>query len=570
MLIDGKLQLSQLVRLRQELGVPIDAIVDYSEVLIEELKDSQNEIDHFLEVEQIREYGRQLLASIDHFLNPAVVSENWSNPSQAISTAQLKAELEEPTRLVINSTQQLALEIGENLLAEVEQINLAANQLLAEICELNIAHNEIDTIEDTAQDLDTEHLLEELEKEPVLKNQYHILVVDDSNTNREILANQVKAEGYLATVARDGKQAIQMIQTGIFDLILLDIIMPEIDGYQVLKWIRDSPWQHIPTIMISALGETDSVVKCIKMGAKDYLIKPFNSILLKARLGACLEQKRLRDLESIYIRQLAQAHQQISQFNNSLQVENTRLSSELEVNQRLQQMLLPKEKELEKIAALEIAGFSETAAEIGGDYYDVVQHQDRIIIGIGDVSGHGLESGVLMLMVQTAVRTLIENEQIEPKCLFEVLNRTIYKNIQRLESDKDVSLSLVDYCDGVLNISGQHEEVLILRQGGEIERIDTVDLGFPLGLEESIADFVFATQTDFASGEVAVLYTDGVTEAENSQGIHYGLEQLCTVVQRNGKSSARDIRQAVIRDLRSHIDIEQVHDDITLVVLKRK
>ena len=129
-------------------------------------------------------------------------------------------------------------------------------------------------------------------------------------------------------------------------------------------------------------------------------------------------------------------------------------------------MLLPKEKELDRIEALEIAGYSEAAAEVGGDYYDVLQHEGRVIIGIGDVSGHGLESGVLMLMVQTAVRTLIENGETNPKKFFEILNRTIYKNVQRMDSDKMLSLCLVDYYDGVLSVSGQHEEILIVRQNG--------------------------------------------------------------------------------------------------------
>ena len=399
---------------------------------------------------------------------------------------------------------------------------------------------------------------------------YTILIVDDSLTNRKILARQVEEQNYQVATAANGKQAIQMIQTGSYDLILLDIIMPEVNGYEVLEWIRDSPWQHIPTIMISALDQIDSVVKCIEMGAADYLAKPFNSILLKARLGACLEQKRLRDQESLYIRQLAKANQKISRLNNCLQAENTRLSTELEVTQRLQGMLLPKEKELNQIEALEIAGFTESATEVGGDYYDVLQHQGRIIIGIGDVSGHGLESGVLMLMVQTAVRTLIENNETSPKQFFEVLNRTIYKNLQRMDSDKNLSLSLVDYYDGMLWISGQHEEMLIVRTGGVIERIDTVDLGFPIGLEETIEDFVFQAQIPLEQDDVAILYTDGITEAENCAGIHYGLEKLCSVVRQSWQQSAQDIRQAVIRDLRSHIGVEQVYDDITLVVFKRK
>ena len=573
MFTDSNSPLSQLFQLRQELGIPINAIIGYSEMIIEEIAEINQDVTYIAELEQIRACGVELLASVNIFFDPAKLTKDWQDLQSIISNPQLQTQLAKPTQVVIDRSQQLISLVDKNFLLEVRQINRAANQLLQEIPRLiEVPTSDIEILEDTVLDISTSVLTNRFPLDKYQLSQargYTVLVVDDSAINREILADQVKAEGYQTATAKDGKQAIQMIQTGSFDLILLDIIMPEIDGYQVLKWIRHSPWKHIPTIMISALEQTDSVVKCIEMGAEDYLTKPFNSTLLKARLGACLEQKRLRDLESIYMRQLAQANQKISQFNNCLQVENTRLSSELEVTQRLQQMLLPKEKELHQIEALEIAGFSEAAAEIGGDYYDVVQHQGRIIIGIGDVSGHGLESGVLMLMVQTAIRTLIENNETDPKRLFEVLNRTIYKNIQRLNSDKNISLSLVDYYEGILSISGQHEEILLVRQG-EIERIDTVDLGFPLGLAESIEDFVFETKIPLAQSEVAILYTDGITEAENSQGSHYGLAQLCAVVQQNWQRSAQDIRQAVIQDLRSHIGIEQVYDDITLVVLKRK
>ena len=573
MFTDSNSPLSQLFQLRQELGIPINAIIGYSEMIIEEIAEINQDVTYIAELEQIRACGVELLASVNIFFDPAKLTKDWQDLQSIISNPQLQTQLAKPTQVVIDRSQQLISLVDKNFLLEVRQINRAANQLLQEIPRLiEVPTSDIEILEDTVLDISTSVLTNRFPLDKYQLSQargYKVLVVDDSAINREILADQVKAEGYQTATAKDGKQAIQMIQTGSFDLILLDIIMPEIDGYQVLKWIRHSPWKHIPTIMISALEQTDSVVKCIEMGAEDYLTKPFNSTLLKARLGACLEQKRLRDLESVYMRQLAQANQKISQFNNCLQVENTRLSSELEVTQRLQQMLLPKEKELHQIEALEIAGFSEAAAEIGGDYYDVVQHQGRIIIGIGDVSGHGLESGVLMLMVQTAIRTLIENNETDPKRLFEVLNRTIYKNIQRLNSDKNISLSLVDYYEGILSISGQHEEILLVRQG-EIERIDTVDLGFPLGLAESIEDFVFETKIPLAQSEVAILYTDGITEAENSQGSHYGLAQLCAVVQQNWQRSAQDIRQAVIQDLRSHIGIEQVYDDITLVVLKRK
>ena len=562
MSINGSPQSPQFMPLRQ-LGTPVNTIIGYSEIILKELESINQETAHIQEIEQIRECGVRLLASLNGLFPPTVATQ--TSAQLTISQTRFSNELIKPTKLAIARSQALTSLIGANFNHELEQINLAATKLLTEINGLVAVPAKVKLLEDKPL-----HQSAVADFRSPSDKIYTILVVDDSGTNRAVLAKQVEAEGYRVATAGNGKQAIMMIQTGAYDLILLDIMMPKINGYQVLKWIRNSSWKHIPTIMISALEQTNSVVKCIEMGAADYLTKPFNSTLLKARLGACLEQKRLRDLESHSAQQLVLANLKISQLNNRLRVENNRLSSELEVTQRIQQMLLPKQQELNQIQALEIAGFCESADEIGGDYYDILQYQDRIIICIGDVSGHGLESGVLMLMVQTAVRTLIENNETDPKHLFEVLNRTIYKNLQRLNSDKNVSLCLVDYQGEMMRISGQHEEILIMRQGGSIERIDTVDLGFPLGLEESIVDFVFATQTSFAPGEVAILYTDGITEAENTRGEHYGLKRLCTVLQQHGYKSAQNIRQAVIQDLRSHIGTEKVYDDITLVVLKHR
>ncbi|MGL5943565.1 MAG: SpoIIE family protein phosphatase [Waterburya sp.] len=580
MTTDSQSQSSILSHLRHELRTPINAIIGYSEMLMEEIAEINQNIEYLSEIEQIRDCGIQLLASINNFLNPSLSGNRSINLQEIVTNPILKTELEKSTQLVIGHCQQLISIVEADYISDLEKIKTAANKLLGEIDNLvkisphpediyysevtDDASPEIDTIMDTA------NLLAMKLEQPLKTDNYTILIVDDSVSNRELLSRQVETQGYQVATAADGKQAIAMIQTGAYDLILLDIIMPEINGYQVLKWIRASGWRHIPTIMISALDEIDSVVKCIEMGAADYLAKPFNPTLLKARLGACLEQKRLRDQESSYLEQLAKANEEISKLNHCLQAENLRLSTELEITQRLQMMLLPKEKELSQIEGLEIAGFMEPADEVGGDYYDVLQHHGRITIGIGDVTGHGLESGVLMLMVQTAVRTLMENNETDPKKFFEVLNRTIYKNVQRMDSDKNLSLCLVDYHEGVLSLSGQHEEIVIVRSGGEIERLDTIDLGFPIGLEETIQDFIFQVQVDLHSGDIVILYTDGITEAENNLGVHYGLEQLCTVVQQNWQQSAHEIRQAVIQDLRSHIGVEKVYDDITLVVLKQK
>jgi CheY-like chemotaxis protein len=116
-----------------------------------------------------------------------------------------------------------------------------------------------------------------------------LLVVDDNEANRNLLSRRLEREGYRVTVAENGRQALEMMQTQEFDLVLLDIMMPELNGYQVLQHLKsDDDLCHIPVIMISALDEIDSVVRCIQMGAEDYLSKPFNPVLLKARVAACL------------------------------------------------------------------------------------------------------------------------------------------------------------------------------------------------------------------------------------------------------------------------------------------
>lgn len=275
---------------------------------------------------------------------------------------------------------------------------------------------------------------------------------------------------------------------------------------------------------------------------------------------------------------LVKANQEITSLNQQLTSENLRMSAELQVTRQLQKMILPNERELSEIVHLDIAGYMEPADEVGGDYYDVLYNNGMVKIGIGDVTGHGLESGVLMLMVQTAVRTLIANDESDPIQFLNTLNRVIYDNVQRMKSDKNLTFSLIDYYNGFLSICGQHEEMIVVRSQRQpeaeshavIERIDTMDLGFPIGLEADITDFIGSINIKLNSGDGVVLYTDGITEAENHQGEFYSLEKLCEIVKQNWHLTASEIRKAVINDVRSHIGKHKVYDDITLVVLKQK
>lgn len=268
--------------------------------------------------------------------------------------------------------------------------------------------------------------------------------------------------------------------------------------------------------------------------------------------------------------ELAEANEEINILNEKLKGENLRMSAELDIIRRMQQMILPKPEELEAIEGLDIAGFMEAADEVGGDYYDVLHTDGVVTLGIGDVTGHGLESGLLMLMTQTAVRLLKEIRESDSVRFFDTLNRTICKNVQRMNSEKNLTLVILNYVQGQISISGQHEETIIIRKGGQIELIDTMDLGFPIGLDDDITDFISDITLELQPGDGVVLYTDGITEAKDINKNQYGLEPLCEIISQNWHKSALEIKDAVILDVRRHIGKQKVFDDITLLVFKRQ
>lgn len=262
------------------------------------------------------------------------------------------------------------------------------------------------------------------------------------------------------------------------------------------------------------------------------------------------------------------AQAEVERLNRELSRENSRMSAELHVTRRLQQMILPRDEDLQAFRNLDLAGFMEPATEVGGDYYDVVGKDGGAIFCIGDVTGHGLESGVIAIMVQTAVRTLLASGYHDSRRFFEILNRVIYDNVRHMNADRNLTFNLLKYQDKHLVISGQHEEVLVVRRDGRLERHDTLNLGFPLGLEENISGFIAEAKVPLDSGDVMVVYTDGVTEAVNSAGAVYGVERLCRAIVESSSKTAQGIREAVLKSLKQFTGGSPQLDDISLLVVK--
>ena len=214
-----------------------------------------------------------------------------------------------------------------------------------------------------------------------------ILVVDDNDDNLYTLKLHLDLEGYTnIETARDGEEAIERLKASAFDLVLLDVMMPKVDGFEVLSWLRDQArLRDLPVIMISALTEMSSVARCIELGAIDYLLKPFNPVLLKARLGATLEKKRLRDEVNAHL---------------------ARLQEELDSARRLQMAMVPQSfPSPSPDFPIDLCASMEPAREVGGDLYDFFLTEDgRLCFLVGDVSGKGMAAALFMARTKSLIR----------------------------------------------------------------------------------------------------------------------------------------------------------------------
>lgn len=283
-----------------------------------------------------------------------------------------------------------------------------------------------------------------------------------------------------------------------------------------------------------------------------------------------LLEKNLEKIVEIRTQELAKANHEISLLNQRLCSENMMMSGKLKILHQMQQLILPKTEELKQIKCLDIACYMEPMDELGGDYYDVLVLDDIITIGIGDVAGHGLESGVLMVMTQAAICTLKQQGEKNPVNFLDTLNKAIYHNIQRMKSEKNLSLAILNYADNKISISGQHEEIILVRKGGKIELIDTIDLGLPIGLDYDIKEFINHKIIELNSGDGIVLYTDGITEARNINKHQYGINRLCNVVSQIWHLEVENIKNTIVDDVKKFIGLNKISDDITLLILKQK
>jgi phosphoserine phosphatase RsbU/P len=342
-----------------------------------------------------------------------------------------------------------------------------------------------------------------------------ILVVDDVLENRDLLMRRLQRLGFNAIDQADnGVRALAAIAAKTYDLVLLDIMMPELDGFGVLEALKkDGRINDLPVIVISALNEIDPVVRCIELGADDFIFKPFNPTLLRARVLATLEKKQMRDQTREELR---------------------RKQLELNEARTLQLSLVPPPFAGTMAGRpLRIEAVLEPAKEVGGDLVDHFPiGSDLVVLALGDVSDKGAGAALMMARTHAMVRGLASRPDAAE--LFTAPERAMGLVNAALAEGNDGCM-FVTFLLAALHV--QSGRLTYVRAGhippyhrngaGALARLDRLS-GPPLGLDERA---VYKPETvTLAPGDRLLVVTDGFTEANDPDGTLYGDQRVAAFV----------------------------------------
>ena len=507
----GQDQSTSLSNIRHKLRTPLNHIIGYSEMLLEEADEQQLE-SFASDLNKIHSAGKQLLDMINDLLDPVVFQTNQA-------------------RLASKATD------SPTLFRDIESRK----------------HSRSDD-DSTAQ-----------------RPSSHLLVVDDNEGNRDMLSRRLRHEGYTVETAENGRKALEMIKSQPVDLVLLDVMMPEMNGYEVLEELKsDSTLRDIPVIMISALGEIESVVRCIEMGAEDYLPKPFNPVLLRARVTACLEKKRLRDIERLYAQSM---------------------EKELEIGRKIQSSFFP--DLLPELPGWEIATYFQAANQVAGDFYDAFFLSNRKAVGlvIADVCDKGVGSALFMALIRSLIRVfsgqthlcetyIVDNQDrvegiIQPQetniidptnalIAVALTNDYIEQNHSLMSMFATLFFGILDPETGLLAyINAGHEPLIVVGPGGI--KAELQPTGPAVGM---MIDAKFKIeQVQLEPGDILIGYTDGVTEACSPGGELFTKQRLRSILQQPA-TSAPEMLERIKTSLSAYTENAPQNDDITLLAVQ--
>jgi serine phosphatase RsbU (regulator of sigma subunit) len=378
-----------------------------------------------------------------------------------------------------------------------------------------------------------------------MKETSRILIVDDEPFNVDFLEQELEDMGFQTLSASNGREALEVISAESPDLVLLDIMMPEMDGFEVLARLKaENGYQHIPVIIISAMSDMQSVVRGIELGAEDYLPKPFDEVLLQARINSALEKKRLRDVEQAHLKNLQR---------------------ELEIGHQIQSGFLP--VNLPKKNGWSLDTFFRPAREVAGDFYDVFELPNgHLIIMLGDVADKGVGAALFMALYRSLLRAALNNPMLMDDAGSKLIRALAHTNDYVCTThEKGLFATLfaciLDPLSGQLTyINAGHNPPLHLH-GQAHNWIKPT--GPALGMIEGMG-FQAGTLT-FEPGDRLFIYSDGLEDVKTSQNEFFGSQRL---------SETFFEPEASIHSIVEHLDTfmqgSPQYDDLTLLIIGRE
>jgi len=377
----------------------------------------------------------------------------------------------------------------------------------------------------------------------------NILVVDDNKDNSDLLCRILSRQGFNVKSASNGSEALQYIQNEEFDCILLDIMMPVMDGIQTLEHLKSNEkFRHIPIIVISAIDDIENVVKCIELGAEDYLFKPVNKVILNARVSASLEKKQLRDKEIAYA---------------------MHVKRELELGRQIQRDFLP--ENLPQPQGWEINIFFEPAFEVAGDFYDAFMiGQDKLCILIADVCGKGVGAALFMSLVRSLIRAYCEQLENSYSKIHDAIFQTNKYLTKHHRFKKNYLFTtaffgVLDIKKGLLEyITAGHYPPIIFSKSRKITFLDLC--GPALGIVEN-PDYKIK-KASLEKGDLLFAYTDGVIEAKNYKEELFSEKRLLECFTQNIIGSS-ELLKKIEQNVKQFTNNIQQSDDITMMAIKR-
>ena len=373
-----------------------------------------------------------------------------------------------------------------------------------------------------------------------------ILIVDDTPENIQILTGILKGKGYQLSVATNGKQALEVVARIRPDLILLDVMMPELDGFETCKRLKQAKeWHDIPVIFLTAKTETSDIVQGFEVGAVDYVAKPFNAHELLARINTHLTIDQLRRSLAEKNEELARAHKR-----------------ELEMAFRVQSQLIP--VNTPQIPGWDFAASWQPAREVSGDYYDFIQAKEKLGVVIADVSGKGMHAALFMASTRSIVRAKATASLSPAESLIQA-NAQICGDAAR---GMFVTLfyAEIDPRSRTLTYVNCGHNPPYWYRAAQQEIVELPPTGAVLGIND--AGQYAQKQISMEHGDLLTMFTDGITEAFNESEEQFGEERLKVLLTEYAGHSPQRVFDEIQKSLEAFVGSAPQSDDRTIVIIK--